>query len=187
MGVLKDMVSKRYFIHFLLTLFTFTRLAGADQPKAPPLLLPDTNGKYFFLEDYVGANAVEPKPVIISFFATWCEPCKDEMKAIMRLKQRFEDKLVVRFVNIEPYTKREKVLKFVERLGVQKFTLFDPYMEYAKRWGVVKERSGGTDTTLPACFLIGKSGRIVFKHFGTSNDMESRLRELIEAELKAGD
>lgn len=48
----------------------------------PPLALQDVRGRDHRLEDYRG------RVVVINFWATWCEPCRDEMPALQRLKEK---------------------------------------------------------------------------------------------------
>lgn len=85
----------------LLRLFAFAGLAfvscvslGAGtalewvygEPEAPPLILKNHDGGEFDLTTLRG------KVVLINFWATWCPPCRAEMPAIARLKDRFKDR-----------------------------------------------------------------------------------------------
>ena len=53
----------------------------------PDVHLRDVNGQ----EVSVASLAQEGKPVIISFFATWCKPCMRELKAIHELYPDWQD------------------------------------------------------------------------------------------------
>src|ERR1700687_2545898 len=53
---------------------------NGDRP--PPFELKDLSGRVHRLADYRG------KVVLITFWATWCEPCRDEMPAMQALKTK---------------------------------------------------------------------------------------------------
>src|SRR5882672_2741448 len=55
----------------------------------PPLALRDLQGKEHTLADYKG------KIVVLNFWATWCDPCREEMPAMQRLQDKLAGKLVV--------------------------------------------------------------------------------------------
>ena len=55
-------------------------LVAALLAASPPLELTDANGTTHRLSDYRG------KVVLLNFWATWCEPCRDELPSIERLR-----------------------------------------------------------------------------------------------------
>jgi thiol-disulfide isomerase/thioredoxin len=52
----------------------------------PPLALRDLAGKEHRLADYKG------KVVVLNFWATWCDPCREEMPALQRLQDKLAGK-----------------------------------------------------------------------------------------------
>lgn len=66
--------------------FNTLRIApeGAASPK--DFTYPDLSGKPVRLSDYRG------KVVLLSFFATWCPLCSEEMPKLIRLHERFRDR-----------------------------------------------------------------------------------------------
>ena len=47
----------------------------------------DINGEFFDLAEHLGN-----KVILMSFWATWCEPCKTEMPFLQKLYESYEDK-----------------------------------------------------------------------------------------------
>lgn len=53
--------------------------------KAPELKLKDKDGKDVSLADYAG------KKIYLNFWASWCEPCKDEMPHLEKVYQKYKN------------------------------------------------------------------------------------------------
>jgi peroxiredoxin len=67
--------------------YYLTRLGKGD--SAPNFTLPDISGTEHSLEDYRG------KPVIVHFWATWCDTCLTEIPALQSFYSRNKDKGIV--------------------------------------------------------------------------------------------
>lgn len=158
----------------VLAALAFAAAAGAAELKAwtggatPPLVLQDLNGRTHRLADYRG------KVVLVNFWATWCEPCRDEMPSIERLRQSLAGKpFEVLAVNIgEPLGRIER---FLEKMPLGFPVLLDRDSGAAKAW---KAR------VVPATFLVGPDGRIRYVHYGeldwSSEPVRKRVAELLE-------
>jgi thiol-disulfide isomerase/thioredoxin len=77
---------------------------------APDFTLPTLDGRDVTLSSLRG------KPVVLTFFASWCNPCEKDMPALQRLQDDNRDRLAVIGVNFKDF--REDTRQFVERLGV---------------------------------------------------------------------
>jgi peroxiredoxin len=133
---------------------------------APALRLLDLDGKEHALEAYRG------KVVLINFWATWCEPCKDEMPSIERLRRSLEGRpFAVLAVNLaEPDSRVQRFLREVP-LGFP--VLMDRDTAAAKAW---KAR------LLPATYIVGPDGRIRYSYLGELDWSREPVRKQI-AEL----
>jgi thiol-disulfide isomerase/thioredoxin len=116
----------------------------------PALKLKDLDGREHALDAYRG------KVVLVNFWATWCEPCKEEMPSIERLRRSLEGRpFAVLAVNLaEPDARVQAFLRQVP-LGFP--VLMDRDAAAAKAW---KARM------LPATFIVGADGRVRYSYIG---------------------
>ncbi|MBI3375833.1 MAG: TlpA family protein disulfide reductase [Betaproteobacteria bacterium] len=135
----------------------------------PALALEDLHGRPVRLEGFKG------KVVLVNFWATWCEPCRDEMPSIQRLRQELDGKAFeVVAVNVaEP---RSRVEAFLERTKLDLPVLLDHSGDAARGWRA---------RILPATFIVGPDGSIRYSHAGELAWDEPRIVELISALLRA--
>lgn len=131
-------------------------VAGAGELKVwsggrtPPLMLADLDGKRHDLTAYRG------QVVLVNFWATWCEPCRDEMPSIQRLRNRLAGKpFVVLAVNLDEPESR--IRNFLSKMPLDFSILVDQEKAVTKAWKV---------RTLPMSFIIGRDGRIRYSLTG---------------------
>ena len=117
---------------------------------APPLELKDLSGKLHRLVDYRG------QAVLVNFWATWCEPCRDEMPSMQRLKASMAGKpFVVLAVNVAESENR--IDEFLRKMALDFTVLHDRNSAALKAWRV---------KGLPASFLVAPDGRIRYSVIG---------------------
>jgi thiol-disulfide isomerase/thioredoxin len=94
--------------------------------------------------------------VLVNFWATWCEPCLDEMPSMQKLKERLTGQpFAVLAVN---YGESEaKVQGFLTRLPVDFRILLDPDRQAATAWRV---------RLLPQSFVVDRDGRVRYSALG---------------------
>jgi thiol-disulfide isomerase/thioredoxin len=137
------------------------------QGETPRLALTDLAGRRRSLADHRG------EVVLVNFWATWCEPCRDEMPSMQKLKQRFAGR---RFevVAVNYGESEAKVSEFVRRMGVDFRVLLDPNQDAPRAWRV---------RVLPASFLVDAGGRVRFSVVGeldwTSDEAVTRVGALL--------
>jgi len=107
--------------------------------------------------------------VLINFWATWCEPCRDEMPSIERLRKSLDGRpFEVLAVNLaEP---ESRIRSFLERVPVKFTVLLDRDTAVAKAW---KAR------ILPATYVIGADGRIRYAYVGELDWSQESVRRAI--------
>ena len=112
--------------------------------------------------------------VLVNFWATWCEPCRDEMPALVRLREEMKGRpFEVLAVNFGE--SGAKVSAFLEREKISVPVLLDPEKEAAGRWNA---------KGLPMTFLVDARGRVRYWVFGERDWSEGEGLRLVEAMLK---
>ncbi len=76
--------------------------------RVPDLSLPALDGEAAHLGAETG------KIVIVHFFATWCEPCRDELKSLQRLAEAFEAR-PFQILAVDVGEPGDRVRRFLER------------------------------------------------------------------------
>jgi thiol-disulfide isomerase/thioredoxin len=138
--------------------------------QTPELSRPDLSGKVVDLKDLRG------KVVVVNFWATWCEPCREEMPSLARLRERFQGRpLEVLTVNYGEGTTR--IRDFLQRQNISLPVLLDPEKEAALAW-----RAGG----LPITFLVDRQGKVRHYAFGERDWSDDETVALVENLLGPG-
>jgi len=115
--------------------------AGAQ--GAPPFALTDLDGKVWELA------ALQGRAVLLNFWATWCEPCREEMPSLQALAARHAgDPVVVLTVNFRESA--SGIRHFLERVPLALPVLLDHDGSATKVW---------TPRVFPTTVLIDRTGR----------------------------
>ena len=127
------------------------------------------------LEDPATKAKVEvapgPRALHLVFFATWCQPCVDELPRLADLEARFGPqgyKLVL--VAIPARQTRERVLKMAQEKSPPGQLLFDPDGASEKALGV---------QMLPTHLVFDKDGKIVLNARALSDGVEEAVEALV--------
>jgi peroxiredoxin len=116
------------------------RLAAVSSAEQPRFTLPDTAGKPLQLAEQRG------RIVLVHFFATWCEPCREELASLSRLVQRGHDSVAVFAVNVAEVPAR--VRRFLDAAPVNFPVVMDADRTVTRAWGV---------GTLPTTFVLDRA------------------------------
>ena len=140
------------------TLFTLFTLSAQDHEKGkgekhlPSVNLKDMEGKQVNTAQ-MGFDG----PVIISFWATWCSPCKRELNTIQELYEDWQEEFGVNLVavSIDDEKTKNSVPVYVNGRGWEYLVLMDPNSDFRRAMGV---------NNVPHTFLVDKDGVIVYSH-----------------------
>ncbi len=144
-------------------------------------LNPDVAGSsWIALDRFVGDEAEDAaaKAVLISFFASWCDPCKKEMPFLVQLDRMYREQgLRVLSVDIDrEQAGIEAARKLVSAAKVNHPVLSDRFNFLARRYL-------GEQAPLPSVFIVRRDGTIVTIERGYAKDASAFLLAEVQSVL----
>jgi len=122
----------------------------------------------------------ETRPLLINFWATWCDGCREEFPDLVKIDNDYRDK-GLNFVSVsldEVSDIKTAVPQFLKsmnaRMNVAWLNVKDPEP-------AIHAVDMTWDGALPATYLYDKDGKVVFKYFGAIKPAE--LRSAIDKQL----
>ena len=156
----------------LFFIFLFTGLL-AQENTIPSVSLKTLDGKTF----NTSSISNDGKPVVISFWATWCKPCIMELTAIAENYETWQQEtgMVLYAVSIDDSKTMSRVSPFVNSKGWEYIFLLDPNGDFKRAMNVIN---------VPHTFLIDGSGKIIDQHTSYAQGDEDQLYEKIKSIVK---
>ena len=141
----------------IIFIFLITNVLAEELPNIKNIVIhkvPKTHNNVIFLDkkdQKININEFKGNLLILNFWATWCEPCKEEMPSLDNLKVNSElNKIKIFAINIGKEN-FDKVNKFFINLNIKNFEpYFDPPTTLAKTFSL---------RGVPTSILINKKGQ----------------------------
>ena len=127
----------------------------------------DLNGQKFDFSTLTG------KVIFMNLWATWCPPCVAELSAIQELYNLYKDDSNVAFLLVSNESP-EEVKKFIHKKGYT----FPVYLNENKLPEILSSAS------IPATFVISKTGKLVISEVGAVNWAGERMIKTMDALVK---
>jgi len=136
--------------------------------QLPDVRLQDIDGKTI----QTGSITNNGKPIIISFWATWCKPCLRELKAIHEVYPDWQDETGVKMiiVSIDQAQDANRVKPMVDGFGWEYEVLLDPNGDFKRAMNV---------QNVPHVFVLDGKGKIVYNHAGYVDGGEEDIYEAL--------
>jgi thiol-disulfide isomerase/thioredoxin len=116
------------------------------------------------LEQYRGSV------IMLDFWATWCEPCRDELPELARLQKKYSrEKFVVIAINVD--NEAETARAFLQKYNIELFAVWDRNKSVVSRYDVQR---------MPSCYLIDANGKVRFIHYGFEDGYVAAYKNQIE-------
>ena len=145
------------------------------------VLNPETAGvNWLSLQSLAGEGREddEARVVLLSFFASWCGPCREELPLLVDLDTRYRS-MGLRVVGVS-IDRDEDGIAAARRLVADHHAA---YPVLSDRFNLLARRYLGDQAPLPSAFLIGRDGTILSIERGYTKDASGFLRAKVEAAL----
>lgn len=122
----------------------------------------------------VTLSALQGKPTLLIFWATWCPPCRLELSKLQgHIIDRYDDK-----INVLPISRgeeRAKVEEYISKMGYTFAVGLDGdqsiYRKYATNY-------------IPRCFVIDAKGKVLYSGVGYDEAIAKEVEQNIEKALR---
>jgi thiol-disulfide isomerase/thioredoxin len=150
---------------------TVTILFAKNPVPAPPFLLSAVDGQTVSTAEWHG------KVVLLTFWATWCPPCRGEIPVLIDLAKRYAGRIEVIGVSMDD-APAEELKQFSVMAGIN-YPIVMGSREMVAEYGGMP--------ALPTTFIVNTDGRIVQKHVGLYPEYvyETELRSLLGLPVNA--
>lgn len=136
--------------------------------KLPSVNIKDLKGQPFSTDSITNNG----KPIIVSFWATWCKPCVRELTTISDVYDDWVKETGVKLVAVSIDDSRSVplVAPMINGKGWEYQVLLDPNSDFKRAMNVV---------TVPQTFLLNGKGEVVWQHTTFAEGDELELINLV--------
>ncbi|MCK9220355.1 MAG: TlpA disulfide reductase family protein [Bacteroidales bacterium] len=152
----------------LLSSVTFAQTNIFKYKKLPDVTIKDIKGLAFKSSDISN----DGKPIIISFWATWCKPCIRELTTMADVYDEWVKETGVKLyaVSVDDARSANLVAPLVNGKGWDYTVLLDPNSDFKRAMNV---------GPIPHTFLLNGNGEVVWQHTSFAEGDELELIELV--------
>lgn len=158
---------------FILTVLLISSVLSSLSAQIPSVTLKDINGNVVNTSEISNGG----KPFIISFFATWCHPCRRELNNINEVYEDWQSETGVKVivVSIDAAQDVAKVKPLVVSSGWDFEVLLDTNGDFKRELNI---------TSVPTVIVFDGNGKIVSRKTGYVEGSENHLLEEVKEIIK---
>ena len=158
---------------YLSIILLLASFIGSDNRKIPSVQVQTLEGKNMNTSGFSN----DGKPMIISFWATWCSPCKNELNAVADVYDDWKKETGVKLIaiSIDDSKSSSKVAPYVNGKGWDYECYLDVNSDFKRAMNV---------NMPPHTFIVDGSGNIVWQHVGFKEGDEDKYIEVVRKLVK---
>jgi cytochrome c biogenesis protein CcmG/thiol:disulfide interchange protein DsbE len=150
--------------------FSVQAIAQSPLKRLPSVVVKTLDGKSVNIQEY----GRKGRPIVLSFWATWCAPCKKELDELHKTYAAWQKQYQVEIVAITVDDARglPKVKPMVAQKGWKYTVLSDVNKELQEACNI---------SNVPYTILLDKKGNIIYEHNGyLPGDEQELLKKITE-------
>lgn len=128
------------------------------------------DGEEIKLSDFQGK-----KPVVVNFWASWCDPCKEEMPYFQEAIEQYGDEVEFLMVNLTDGMREtvEKADKFIKESGYDMDIVYDLDLDATYTYYI---------SSIPRTLFINRDGTLYYDYMGriTKEFLNSSIEKILE-------
>jgi len=158
----------KFFLITAILLFGFNSYGQQKGNSLPNVELKTLDGQIINTSEITN----DGKPIVISFWATWCSPCKRELNNINDVYEDWVDETGVRVIAVSIDDARQvyKVAPYVNGKAWEFDVLLDTNGDFKRAMNV---------NNVPFTILLDGNGNVVYEHNNYAEGDEDELYDLI--------
>jgi len=138
--------------------------------KGPNFTLEDLDGDEVELNQEIGDG-----PILLSFWATWCKPCIEELSEYKQIYKEYKDQGFKMFaISTDDENSVAKVKPLVKSKGYNFPVLLDTNSDAVRLYYA---------QSIPYSVILDKKGMIIYSHLGYMRGDEVKVRQIIASEV----
>ena len=169
------------FKRFILFAMIFTAIYADKQRD---IMLPDLSVKLLDGKQVRLSALLEEGPLLVSFWATWCAPCKKEMIFLEEFHQKYnENSFRVLAISTDSPKSMSKVKSYIRAKKYTFLVGIDPNQDIAKKMNAL---------LMPTTLILNKDRKVSWYHQGfipgDEKEIEAQIRAVLDLDQeKAGE
>lgn len=149
---------------------------GAVASAASEITVVDLEG----LKKLLQRDPKEARPLLVNFWATWCDGCREEFPDLVKIDDQYRSKgLNFLSVTVDELEDKRLAVSFIQEMKAKMPVVL---LNVADKEPAIHAIDMNWDGALPATFIYDRTGVLVYRHFGKIKPEE--LRATIDKTIK---